>query len=159
MTNARSERCTVVKSKHPLYGLQRDILARCYHKEHHAYKNYGGRGILVHDAWHDFWSFARWVKENLGDKPSPDHSFDRIDNDGCYEPGNVRWATAREQRNNQRSSRIITFKGITKPLTEWADELGFSRHTLAGRLKMGWTIEKTLTAPLGNAGRPRKRAA
>lgn len=64
--------------------------------------NYGGRGISMSPAWlYDFWAFARY----LGPRPSRIHSVDRINVNGNYEPGNVRWATLKEQAVNKRNSR------------------------------------------------------
>ena len=76
-------------------GMQR----RCYLQSAAGFKNYGGRGIAVCDRWlHSFENFLA----DMGCKPSPKHSIDRINNDGNYEPGNCRWATAKEQRQNRR---------------------------------------------------------
>lgn len=72
---------------------------RCHNPNCSSYANYGGRGIQMCDAWRE--SFELFYA-HIGPKPSPMHSLDRIDNDGHYEPGNVRWATKTEQARNQR---------------------------------------------------------
>lgn len=72
---------------------------RCYNPKHKSYHNYGGRGIFVCVRW--MISFPDFLKD-VGLKPTPQHSIDRINNDGNYEPGNVKWSTAKEQRANQR---------------------------------------------------------
>ena len=96
--------------KHYLYSTWRGMKQRCYYKKMNGYKNWGGRGIKVCDEWKDdFIAFASYIEKNLGDKP-PKHSFDRIDNDGDYEPGNVRWASYKEQNNNLRKPPIYNTK-------------------------------------------------
>ncbi|HEY4451018.1 MAG TPA: hypothetical protein VGN13_05440 [Solirubrobacteraceae bacterium] len=67
-----------------------------------GYANYGGRGIRICSRWDDFALFA----VDVGEKPSPEHTLDRIDNDGGYEPGNVRWATPAEQQRNRRRGGV-----------------------------------------------------
>jgi hypothetical protein len=71
---------------------------RCTNVRCEKYEAYGGRGIRVCERWRDFAVFL----VDMGEKPSPQHSLDRIDNDGDYEPGNVRWATPRQQATNRR---------------------------------------------------------
>jgi hypothetical protein len=70
-----------------------------------VYQNYGGRGISYHPQWRDFRQFEQYILDNLGKKPSRAHTLDRIDNDGDYEPGNIRWATHSQQVNNRRIFR------------------------------------------------------
>jgi len=77
--------------------------ARCNNPNCRGYKWYGARGIKVCDRWNK--SFDAFL-EDMGRAPSPDHSLDRTDNDGNYEPGNVRWATRDVQRLNQRRRSI-----------------------------------------------------
>lgn len=88
------------RSRHPLYTRWFNMMSRCHWKPQ---ARYGQRGIVVCEEWHDPWTFFRWCDENLG--PIPDgYSIDRIDNDGNYEPGNIRWATKSQQASNQRRS-------------------------------------------------------
>lgn len=75
-----------------------NMRARCLRPSHPRYPDYGGRGITVDPRWDDFAAFLA----DVGRRPGPDYSLDRIDNDGPYAPGNVRWATRSEQQRNQR---------------------------------------------------------
>lgn len=77
---------------------------RCYYKKHRNYKNYGGRGIVVCDRWlHNFRAFLG----DMGYKPTPKHTIDRIDTDGNYEPSNCKWSTQKEQQSNRRNSHRL----------------------------------------------------
>jgi hypothetical protein len=89
------------KSRTPEYGAYLAAKARCMNILNDAYADYGGRGIEFR-----FTSFEQFFAE-VGLRPSPAHSLDRKNNDGHYEPGNVRWATLSEQNNNQRKVRAI----------------------------------------------------
>lgn len=80
------------------------IKQRCYNPKHNAYKNYGGRGITVCERWLN--SFDNFLAD-MGEAPSKNHSIDRINNEGNYEPENCRWATAKQQANNKRCSRTL----------------------------------------------------
>jgi hypothetical protein len=81
------------------YRAWHNMKQRCLSPGHPKYRLWGGRGITVCERWRN--SFAAFLAD-MGDRPSPHHSIDRIDDDGHYEPGNVRWATASEQRRNRR---------------------------------------------------------
>lgn len=87
-------------SRSPMYKTWEAMLRRCHDPKNRAYKHYGARGIKVTERWHDFNVFYAEV----GDKPSQNHSLDRIDNNGGYGPGNVRWATPAQQAQNRRMS-------------------------------------------------------
>lgn len=86
--------------------------SRCYNKNRHSYRHYGGRGIKVCDRWlNDFWAFVK----DMGDRPK-DHSLDRINNDGNYDPSNCKWSTQTEQVRNTRVQKNNTtgVRGVCK---------------------------------------------
>jgi hypothetical protein len=97
-------------SDHPLFNIWQGMLQRCYYEGHPGYKNYGGRGVIVCDRWRDdVHVFIEDIEREIGPRPEgkyekgrPLYELDRIDNDGNYEPGNVRWLTISEQRLNSR---------------------------------------------------------
>lgn len=96
---------------HPLYYTHANMIQRCTNTENPEYKNYGARGISVCDRWIN--SFDDFV-EDMGEKPSKNHSIDRVDNNGNYEPLNCKWSTREEQNRNMRGTSSI-IKGVTKP--------------------------------------------
>jgi hypothetical protein len=123
------------------------IKKRCLNPAAVGYENYGGRGIKISDRWLN--SFENFIAD-MGPKPTPSHSIDRIDNDGDYEPSNCRWATRKEQVANQRTrftARLIEIDGVSKPAGTWAREAGLRRDTFYNRLNSGWPIEKLFTTP------------
>lgn len=126
-----------------------DMKARCYNKKNSGFKNYGGRGITVCNEWKS--SFEAFYKD-MGPKPSPKHSLDRIEVNGNYEPANCKWSTRREQNNNKRNIVILTHEGETKTLLDWSESLNLPHNTLFMRLRKGWSIERALTTPLLGKG-------
>lgn len=118
---------------------------RCYNKKHQRYKVYGRRGIRVCKEWkNDFVKFM----EDMGPKPGPQHTIERKDVNGNYEKDNCRWATRAEQYRNLQRSVYVIHEGQKKLLLAVPLPEGMSRSALAGRLKMGWKLEKSLMTPL-----------
>ena len=105
---------------------------RCNRLSHPQYKDYGGRGIEFR-----FKNFQEFLAE-LGRKPSPKHQLDRINNNGHYEKGNVRWATLLQQNRNTRKNRYITHNNQTKAVSEWAEILGVTPMCIHRRRRTGW---------------------
>lgn len=89
---------------HPLYSTHEGMMRRCYYELHKRFHRYGGRGITVCDRWHSAQHFISDILRDLGPRPAG-KTLDRIDPDGNYEPGNVRWATAKEQRANRSKAK------------------------------------------------------
>lgn len=112
------------------------MLARCHSPSHRWFSRYGGRGIVVCEEWRR--SYPAFLAY-MGRKPTPRHSIDRIDNDGNYEPGNVRWADDVEQQANRRNTIWVTIDGTTKTLSEWARGAGLSKSVIEQRYVRGWT--------------------
>ncbi len=129
----------------PEYVCWQQMNSRCFNPRNRCFPRYGGRGVTVCDRWrHDFAAFLA----DMGPRPSPKHSIDRIDNSGPYSPENCRWATLTEQNRNKRTNRLLTFHGETLPLSAWAERLGMPENTIRNRLRRGWSDERTLTEPV-----------
>lgn len=126
---------------------------RCGYPKDKSYKYYGGRGITVCKEWVD--SFDNFLLD-MGKRPSPKHSLDRIDNEKGYCKENCRWANHYEQGRNKRNNVMIDFNGTVMCLSEWSRQLGISAATIINRLKSGWSTEKALTYPLQNKKRRNK---
>jgi predicted transcriptional regulator len=98
---------------HPLYMTWALMMDRCHNPRSKDYPGWGRRGIEVCPEWHDVTAFITWIEANIGPRPGgrttggrPEYTLDRINNDGNYEPGKVRWATQLQQRTNTRPSRL-----------------------------------------------------
>lgn len=140
-----SARTTHKMSSTKDYKYWLSIKRRCYRSRESSYKNYGGRGIKMHESWvKDFLTFNTYVAQ-LADYGTEGYSLDRIDNDGDYEPGNVRWVNRLTQSNNKRTNRYIEFHGEIHTATEWGRILNISGEVINQRIRNGWTTERALT--------------
>ncbi len=125
----------------PLIFRWHAMMDRCFDPEAKQFHNYGGRGITVCDRWkNDPRAFA----EDVGPPPTKRHSLDRIDNDGDYEPGNVRWATSHQQSRNMRRNRMISIDGRTMCLADWCKEFGIAADVVCRRVGRGMDYESAL---------------
>ena len=119
---------------HPVYRVWVGMRNRCNNPKDKHFADYGGRGIFVSPEWDDFEVFLR----DMGDRPSPKHSIDRIDNNLGYFPGNCRWATPDEQATNRRphaNQRVVVVDGVEYPsLRKAAAALHICRNTLSKQL-------------------------
>jgi len=133
---------------HPYLKTWWHMKARCFNKDNLKYNDYGGRGITVCDEWLDACNFIAYL-ENMGERPDG-WTMDRIDNNGNYEPGNIRWASLTTQANNKRNIKQYKFDGLELTLTGWSNQLGIKFSTLYMRIhSYGWSIDKALSTPVG----------
>lgn len=138
------------KARTPTFNIWAKMRRRCEAPADPAYPDYGGRGIKVCARWmvgesgmHPFECFLA----DMGEKPSPLHSTDRIDNDRGYEPGNCRWATAREQARNRRSNRMVFVRGVEMPVAQACELLGLDHNFVNARLQHGFSWERAISQP------------
>lgn len=131
--------------KTPEYRAWQGMKDRCSNKNKPNYHRYGGRGIKVCDIWR--LSFTRFLYD-MGKRPSPKHSLDRIDNDGNYEPGNCRWTTIEVQANNRGNSVKYEVFGESLTASQIAREYNISTSCLKHRLEHGWDIIRAVTTPV-----------
>lgn len=104
LTGRFSETHGESKPTTPEYEAWSAMRKRCLNPKHRSFKNYGGRGITIHARWFGYGNFLT----DMGRRPSPSYSLDRIDNDGNYEPENCRWATRSEQQQNKRIGLLFS---------------------------------------------------
>lgn len=145
----RSELSAARKRTHNMrhskeYQAWNSMRNRCNNSKVQRYANYGGRGIKVCKEWES--SFEAFLKD-MGRCPSPNHSIDRIDNNGNYEPGNCRWATRRTQANNKSDTAYFTFNGVRDSVGNWSEKTGIKPSTILARISRGWP-EAQILSPL-----------
>jgi hypothetical protein len=122
--------------------------SRCNNTNHSSYAGHGGRGITVCKRWDSFENFL----SDMGERPEG-KTLDRRDNEGNYTPENCRWATPKEQSRNRRDNRLLTYKGETRTVVEWAEIHNIDIELFRSRLRGNWTIEEIILTPLGQKRR------
>jgi len=127
----------------PEYKSYRHAKGRCNNPRNAKFKDYGGRNVKFL-----YTSYKQFI-EDVGLKPSPSHSIDRIWNDGNYEPSNCKWSTPTEQARNRRITFKVEYQGIVKPLAQWCDDLGIEKRQMVyNRIKhLGWSVERAFETP------------
>lgn len=130
----------VNKPRPPEYQAWANMMNRCYSPTSNRFQTYGARGIRVCERWHDAVNFVA----DMGQRPSPKHSLDRINNDGDYEPDNCRWALTADQLRNKTNTTFLTYNGVTLSMSEWRERTGLKRLTILGRLEYGWSHGQAL---------------
>lgn len=117
---------------------------RCNNAKHIKFEGYGARGINVCERWAKFENFLL----DMGRKPRPDLTLERLDNNGSYDPTNCVWASKKEQARNKRNTVEVTYQGKKMRLVELVGALGLSRATVYGRLKIGWPLDVAIALPI-----------
>lgn len=124
------------------YKIWKDIKKRCFNKNSARFEDYGGRGITMYARWKD--DFPAFYA-HIGPRPTPQHSIERENNDGNYEPGNVVWATRKKQANNTRRNHILVCDGRSQTIAQWSEETGIDQRLIRNRIeRYGWSIERSL---------------
>lgn len=145
LAKLKAGRTTHGMRKTRLYGEWAGMKTRCFNPNSQRFSDYGGRGITVCEEWkNDFKSFYDYVSQlpHFGEEG---YSLDRINNDGNYEPGNVKWSTAKEQNFNQRRTAKVEFNGEIHTLAEWSDIKGIPLRTLKYRYYHGKRPDEILS--------------
>lgn len=144
------------KSRTPEYISWQHMRKRCYNVNNVSYKNYGGRGIKVCNAWR--YNFAQFLAD-MGERPTSKHTIERKDNDRDYEPENCLWIPRREQSKNRRYNLMFTINNETACLAEWARRYNVNYDAVANRLKRYpfLSIEQALRLPTDGNGAALRR--
>lgn len=121
---------------YPEYAVWASMKDRCTRKNNSHYRYYGAKGITVCDKWQNFLGF--W--EDMGPRPTDEHSIDRIDVNKGYYKENCRWATQEEQLYNRTNTVRVEYRGLIKTLKEWSIEWGIAADTLKRRMYRKGTI-------------------
>lgn len=120
------------RTSHPLYRIHSGMLSRCYTKSDNKYEDYGGRGIKVCDRWRNAKGFLNFL-DDMGNRPTPKHSIDRIDVNGDYEPNNCRWATIHQQASNKRNNTAIPGVSWDVNRNKWAARLNVNKEKVLNK--------------------------
>jgi hypothetical protein len=129
----------------PIYNIWTHMIARCHYEFNDSYERYGARGIIVCEKWRE--SFMNFYSD-MGDRPTPKHSIDRIDVNGNYCKENCRWATQKQQSNNKTNNFPVEYKGEIFTISQLSEKYSVDKRVLRGRILRGWTIEKSLFEPV-----------
>lgn len=120
---------------------------RCNTITNKDYVNYGGRGIKICEEWNN--SFENFYRD-MGPRPNKKHSIERINVNGNYEPSNCKWATSKEQSNNRRTNRRISYKDETLTLKQLSEKYNVPYTVLKSRMALKWSIERAITTNVEN---------
>lgn len=137
------------KNPSPEYRAWSAIKSRCLNPNVDCFDRYGGRGIKVCARWRR--SFRIFLAD-VGPRPTPKHSIERIDNDGDYRPGNVRWALPKQQQNNRRDTIFVNLRGKRVSLALACDNLSITRNTIWMRINRGMSPDEAISLPVRTYG-------
>lgn len=141
----------VKPSRLPEYRAWINMKSRCNTPSSTGFERYGGRGIAVCPEWDA--SFEAFYAD-LGPRPAPGYTVDRIDSNGNYEPGNCRWATRKMQSRNICSNHLVAMGGELVPVSVAAERTGLHQNTIIYRLRRGWSDAQAVTLPPRKGVRP-----
>jgi hypothetical protein len=123
------------------------IKKRCLDSSNKDYKHYGNRGITLYEPWKNdldsFYNYCRYLNNSF----KKGFTIDRINNDGGYEPNNIRFVKHKIQCNNRRSNVLYEYNGKVQNIAQWSEEYHLTWTFVRDRLKLGWTIQEALTIP------------
>lgn len=127
------------------YLIWKAMRSRCRNPKHKDFHSYGGRGITVCKRWENYAHFLA----DMGRRPSPELTIERVDTNKGYCKSNCKWGTWTEQNNNKRVHHWITHNGVTLNLTQWSNRCGINPATLRNRIyRGGWSFSRAITQPL-----------
>lgn len=135
--------CARVGQKHPIYSCWEGMWARCTRPKNPSYPWYGAKGISVCERWREFENFF----EDMSPEWKRGLEIDRISSKGNYEPGNCKWSTRKEQMRNVADNVWYELDGVRKVATDWCVDIGGNHRIITQRLRLGWTLRKSLTTP------------
>jgi len=155
ITSGHTKSCGCLRDegRKPIHGMTKSpewntwchIKQRCYDKNAKDFKRYGGRGIKMCDKWLN--SFEAFFSD-MGHRPFPNYTIERINNNGNYEPKNCAWIHHDKQALNRRNNTIIYYNGQYLTIGEWNTKMGFPHGLISQRLnKLGWSVNKSLSTP------------
>lgn len=155
-TADQKARRRALRASSPERAIIAGAIQRCHNPKNPNFDNYGGRGIVVCHRWQES---AEHFIADMGPRPTPKHTLERIDNSGGYNPGNCRWATRAEQNANTRQNHRLTIDGESLILAEWARRAGVSGNLIRDRLRLGWDSKRAVFEPVGQTRNTRPRRA